>query len=138
MKKTLKIKTPKLKELFINVAVFKTDVIILIGEKHLVLPWARKNIMPEVFEEFEKKWTADDNHKTVKRSTQAQGHYFCGGGSIFWFPRWDLTVAVHEMAHAHHHMLMERGIMLCDETDEVYAYTIEYLYKKIKQYDSNL
>ncbi len=39
----------------------------------------------------------------------------------------DISVIVHECFHATHRVLADRGIGLCDSSEEVYAYLMDYL-----------
>lgn len=52
------------------------------------------------------------------------------GESIIWFPKEpipEFPQIAHEVSHAVFHMLSSIGIPHTDDTDEIYAYLIEYL-----------
>lgn len=76
--------------------------------------------------EFEEK----SNTKTLTRQTQGRTVPMSGGGSVIWLRKMDKSVLLHECVHAVSFLLMERGIPHNDDTDEIYAYTLTWLYNK--------
>lgn len=50
---------------------------------------------------------------------------------FIWSKGKDISVIAHEVFHAVHYVLERKGIKLSDETDESYAYLIQFLMKEI-------
>ena len=51
---------------------------------------------------------------------------------IFIWTRYkNIPILVHECMHATHYVLNSKGFELCDEIDELYAYYVQYLVRKI-------
>lgn len=63
---------------------------------------------------------------------QATQFPFGGGGSIIWSkPENELGTLVHEITHAVHHALKARSVPLSEDTEEVYAYMMESVFRGI-------
>lgn len=67
-----------------------------------------------------------------QESTQAIHFPMGGGSSVIWCrPEMKLHNLVHEITHAAHYLLKDRGTPLSEDTEEVYAYTVEHLFKEL-------
>ena len=57
-----------------------------------------------------------------------------GDSKIYWIwtRKKDRTILVHELVHVINVALVDRGIKLSLDTDEIQAYLMAYLYKRIK------
>lgn len=53
---------------------------------------------------------------------------------IIWQKNMDPGTLVHEIIHTIHWIMQKKGIPLCDETDEIYAYHAEFIFNEISQY----
>lgn len=83
-----------------------------------------------------------DSTMTIKDFRDAVGITFSKDASVtLWFPEMsrsttDITIANHELFHAMFYILDRAGVVLSSETNEVYAYELDYLsqqfYKHIK------
>ncbi len=52
--------------------------------------------------------------------------------SVLWLRNRDVGMLAHECFHVAHHNLSRAGVILCDESEEVYAYYQQYLMRKIR------
>lgn len=129
-------KTPvKLKEYYVHVGVYIADVTLLVGPQELLIPWAKdpKNCQDRFRDELLASFVNAKKNPSVFGRTFFVG---TGGGSIIWLPfPTDPNVYTHEISHAAYHILKAKGVILCDETDEVYAYLVEYLWKKLNPFE---
>ena len=121
----------KIKDIYINVDIFHTDVFVLIGDKEHVLEWAKKNILHKMYIEFKEGWESKSGKESIKDSTQGMAVHLNGGGTIVWVRSLNMVYLMHELAHVQHHLLRTKGIELNDETTEVYAYLTDYFYRCI-------
>lgn len=114
----------------LNIPLYECDVVLIVGPRPSVLQWAKKNVAED---------QCDGIIQMVKNSessTLPQGTCFPmkSGASIIWLPEnYLMHTFVHEISHAAYNVLKAKGIRLCDETDEVYAYLVEYIYKKLTE-----
>lgn len=105
---------------------FSADFVMILCEwkdlkKHIKEPLSK--------EHYEEMCKIIDEHGE-RKSTLAVTFPQDGGGSIIWFnPKAGLGTYVHELTHASHHLLKKREIPLSDDTEEVYAYLIDFLFK---------
>lgn len=53
---------------------------------------------------------------------------------VWLSPKANIGVLVHEIFHAACHILGDAGVHLVPDTEETYAYFIQYLYDKLKVY----
>ena len=91
------------------------------------------------FLEHALKMVDKDKQESLKRMVERHGddpwskatqYPFGGGGSVIWAkPSEGLPTLVHEITHAAHHLLKCRDIKLTDETEEVYAYLVQFLFE---------
>ncbi len=110
-----------LREIFIPVNVYDSQVIVLIGHtKEEVLKWIDKNVEDDVKESA--KGIVD-----VQSYTRARTACLHGGGSIIWIIKENKPVLIHELFHSTAYMLREKGIPLTQESEEAYAYLLGYL-----------
>lgn len=67
-----------------------------------------------------------------KISAQVRGKQIpmSGGGSVVWLKKMDKPTLLHECVHAANFLLMDRGIPHTEDTEEIYAYLITWLYNK--------
>ncbi len=116
-------KKPKrtLREIFIPVSVYDSQVIVLIGHtKEEVLKWIDKNVENDVKESAK-------GLINVESCTRGRTACLSGGGSIIWIVKHNNPVLVHELFHATAHLLRIKGIPLTQESEEAYAYLLGYL-----------
>lgn len=84
---------------------------------------------------------AEEPHKSIllrniqehgnKATALATQYPLEGGGSLIWIsPRADTGTIVHELVHASHHALQARDTKLSEDTEEIYAYFLEFLYRE--------
>lgn len=50
---------------------------------------------------------------------------------VLWAKNGEQDLIVHEIMHAVSFVLREKGISLSDETDEIFAYLMQFLFKEI-------
>ena len=61
----------------------------------------------------------------------ARGVTFVNGSSIVvWMPKADDQIVAHELLHANFAIMNWAGVKLNDDTEEVYAYNLQYLTKE--------
>lgn len=79
----------------------------------------------------------DEVHKMIvdhgeQPQTLAVQFPLSGGGSLIWTNNGTkIHTLLHETVHAAHHLLKDRAVPLSSDTEEVYAYTIEYLFSQL-------
>jgi hypothetical protein len=107
-------------------SIFKADITLLVGS------------IDELRREFDRKADttgalADSNAKVIE--------YTHSNGVIewyVWFPRWDpkspynVDTLVHEMVHLASQILRHRGVVMCRESEETYAYYQEALFRMVR------
>lgn len=108
-----------------RVNVYKTDVVLLIGNYAKVGPWLKRKLKPHAWEYI--KDVIPDKEPSVEGRT----FHLMGGGSVIWMGKKNNSVLVHELFHAAHRMLESRSIDLNEDTGEVYAYLLEHLYNEL-------
>lgn len=123
----MKIKPLREKACFVDV--YKTDVILLVGEWSLVRKWASKNVKDDKKTELLE--TIDAIDHVGNRCYGRTIFVGKGGGCLIWIEKWKPTVFVHEIAHAAHHIFESKSIPFSSDTDEPYAYMIECLYERL-------
>ena len=110
---------------FVHCSLFNADVTLVVCQHEDFLKEAKKFLQKEKYESLEKmveKRGKDD-------SCLATQFPFEDGASIIWArPKLGFGTLVHEVVHAAHHLLECRDIPLSDDTEEVYAYLIEFLF----------
>ena len=109
---------------------FNADILLIICEWKDFYNEASKILDKKVAknEEFEKRY------KTHGEDYYGKGCQFpfSGGGSVIWIkPNEEIGTLVHEMVHTAHHLLKCRTVPLSEDTEEVYAYLIEFLFNNI-------
>lgn len=120
-------KKPKrtLREIFIPLEIFNSQVVVLIGHtQNEVLDWIKKNI-----DKPEHKSLALEAMTNIPNNVRGRTVLLSGGGSIIWIIEQKNSTIVHELFHSTYHILKNREIPLSEDTEEVYAYLLEYLTK---------
>jgi hypothetical protein len=114
-----------LREIFIPLEIFNSQVVVLVGHtQYEVLEWIKKNI-----EKPEHKSLALEAMKDVSITHRGRTILLSGGGSIVWIIEQKNSTIVHELFHSTCHILKNRETPLSEDTEEVYAYLLEYLTK---------
>lgn len=114
----------------INADIFKVDVVIAVDSTEAdAVKWMKKNAHKRLHEQLAEKFKGwDEDCKG-----DCEGRMFETGGGFFVFIRsnesWVKTFGtlVHEMTHVTHYLLRNRRMPLSEDTEETYAYLIEYL-----------
>ena len=119
-------KKEKLKDIYINNWVFKTDLIVVWGKHSLLQAFCEKELPKIKLGEVKKDFENPPDENTLGRQ-----YRFKGGGSLIWMPDWDTMTLLHEVVHYAQWIADQRGIPMVSETDEVMAYLIENTYKRI-------
>ncbi|KKN66087.1 hypothetical protein LCGC14_0475650 [marine sediment metagenome] len=91
---------------------------------------SRKQYGDLVRKEF--KLVASDIDDTVRGRVE----YFTVDGQplpIIWLPKKDITCLAHEVFHVVHWIMKYKGIYLSDDSNEAYAYLLEYLMEEIME-----
>lgn len=117
----------KLKEVIVrhvNVALFNADVLLIVSDWDVLLTHAKDILDKEKLADL----TEMVRRHGKDSFTLATQFPFDGGGSLI-SARHGATFGtlVHEAVHAAHHLLKARKTPLAEETEEVYAYTIELI-----------
>lgn len=134
MKLKKKIKGEKTPVSFIEIScecdLYSADVTLVIGPKENLIPWFQKIARPSLHNEFITKVTNTFNGR------QPRGVCFAlpGGASVIWLEEKRADVFIHEISHAAYHLLQAKGINLTYETDEAYAYLVEFLFRKLNPF----
>lgn len=127
MKKKTK---PQLKETHCKVHTWKADVLLVIGDHELILPWARDYMFLDRFKEVEELIKNDGD---IGTKTQGTAYFLEGGGCLIWLKKYDAGVLVHEIMHAVFHILSTKQVKLNYDTQEVYAYLFEHIFNTLKK-----
>lgn len=122
-----------LSETTVFVDLYSADVSLVIGPKENLIPWFKLTAMEHLHDLFVTKVT---NTFNSGRSPRGVCFSMPGGGSVVWLEEKRMDVFIHEISHAVYHMLQAKGINLCEDTDEVYAYAVEYLFRKLNPFKS--
>ncbi len=111
---------------FVPVMLFNSEVVLVRCEWDQFLSTSKEFIDEDKFKKLEKMATEHGDEP----STLATQFPLGGGGSIIWAkPDVTLSTVVHESIHAAIELLKKRAIPLSEDTEEVYAYLIEFLFK---------
>lgn len=114
---------------------FDADVVLIVCEWSQLKAATKTVCDAEHFQELEKKIDAHGEQSFTK----AVQFPFPGGGSVVWArPDARLSTLVHEITHAAHHLLSRRDTPLSEDTEEVYAYLNEFLFKSLVDSRSTL
>lgn len=113
---------------FAYLDLFKTDVVLIICEPESFLKEAQKFLSPDLGIRLKSMLPEKGDGRDTR---QASCYPIRGGGSIIWCrPGEPASVIVHELGHALFYLMRDRTTPLTDATEEVYAYTLETLYRK--------
>lgn len=124
----------KFREIYIHVSVYSVDVILLIGPRELLVPWVKN---PQNIKNSMRDALLANIIKANQRGTPSGSTFFVGpgGGSLIWLPEnTDPGVFTHEVSHVTHHIFKAKGIELCDESDEAFAYLLEYIWRELNPF----
>lgn len=125
----------KLLEKFVNVSIYHTDVIMVMGPRELLIDYVKgDNVQSKFKDELLANIVTANRKGTPKGSTFFVG---TGGGCIIWLAGPEPDVYTHEIAHAAHHILKSKGIDMCD-ADEAFAYLMEYLWVELSPFTFGL
>lgn len=123
-------KKEKLKVRCTHIGVWNADVCLAVGSHELLADWVKKNVLDwrkkELLEHME------DDKNNPKHNNLGRTYFLSGGGSLIWLKESNESIFVHELVHASHHLLQDKATPLSDDTEEVYAYLLEYLYSQLK------
>lgn len=113
--------------------IFKCDVVLIVCQpKHLEYA-ATKFLSKERLEKFKKMLPEDIDNQ----SREGSNYPIMGGGSIIWCkPGVKTSVLVHEIAHAVFYAMRASDVPFSSDTEEVYAYSIETLYRSFLERES--
>jgi len=108
------------------VDVFDTDIVLvsceikdILDELSTILPKARLDLIESSLKE-----------QPIEALTKARQYPMDGGGSVIWIgPEQPLSVLVHELMHATFHLLEVKGVKYCSDSEEVYTYLMESMFK---------
>lgn len=112
-------------ERYLHVGLFDCDVFLLIGEFQRLKPWCREVMTGDRQEEFLKMLGEDSK---VLRGRQ---YPMAGGGSVIFLPFYDEAYLVHEIGHAALHMLRDKDTPINSDTEEVFTYLQEHLWRSL-------
>lgn len=112
----------------INVPIFNCNIHLFTGDKD--------NIKKALQAEFGEEGT--ELFKEIKANDSVDGSsiMLSNGYKIIWLPKYqntysDNSILVHEIFHTAINIMLSREIQLNNDTEEVCAYLIEYLYEEI-------
>lgn len=111
-------------EKFHHIDLFDTSHFVVIGDHDLLHDWCSETLTKNRIVEFR------NMLKPIDATTRGRMYPMAGGGSIIWLkPGEDLKYLVHEVTHAATHLLRDKGMPICDQTDELLCYLVERLYE---------
>lgn len=127
-----RVKRKKIITRYVHDPVFNTDIVLVISDwcdflegAHEFLPLDKLQALTKMVEKH-----GEDPHCLATQFP------FPGGGSIIWLHHESqLSTLVHEIVHAAHHLLEKRDTPLSSDTEETYAYLIEFLFKSLTKQD---
>ena len=117
-----------MKNIVVYLDVWDVHVAVYVGKFEDAKVWAKSMMKQPQLKELLDEMALEDEEKL---KTQGITYYLQGGGSFIWLPKFDKGTLVHEMSHSVFHCLDNKGIELNEETDEVWGYTMECLYRKL-------
>ncbi len=107
---------------------FNADIVLIVCPWEDLLGAAKEALTKEKFETLSKQYETH-GHDPYSLALQFP---FGGGGSLIWGkPHATVGTLVHEITHAAHHLLKQRSVPLSEDTEEVYAYMIEFLFNNL-------
>ena len=112
----------------INVPIFNCNIHLFTGDKD--------NIKKALQAEFGEEGTELFNEIKADDSIDGSSIMLSNGYKIIWLPEYqntysDNSILVHEIFHTAINIMLSREIQLNNDTEEVCAYLIEYLYEEI-------
>jgi hypothetical protein len=117
----------KITTTFASLDIFKCDVVLIICKPEHLLHAVSKFLSKERLEKFKKMLPEDMDSP----SREGSNYPIMGGGSIIWCsPTAKPSVLIHEIAHALFYALRASDVPFSSDTEEVYAYGMENLYKQ--------
>lgn len=120
---------------FASLDMFKCDVVLIICKPEHLVRAASKFLSKERLEEFKKMLPED---LLESKSREGSNYPIMGGGSIIWCsPDAKPHVLIHEIAHALFYALRASDVPFSQDTEEVYAYGLENLYKQFFEKKKN-
>lgn len=121
-------KKEKINHFIVEIELYSTDLLVVIGDVDGAIKW------------LENKNVSDDDIEFVKSSCVpwSQGTTGLLSNNAFFIrllhppttPEYK-AILVHEVFHAASMLLRNRGMSLVKESEEAYAYLIEFIYRKI-------
>lgn len=118
-------KTKKIRQINLQVDIFKVDIILMIGDKDQLLPVLKDQLYPFGYGVI--KESIESNPIGREDGLMFPIH---GGGSVIWLKKYDLFVLVHELIHAVTNIMYEKNMLITKGSEEVLTYTVEYLLKE--------
>lgn len=113
---------------YVHENLFNADFVLVLSKWEHFIEGAKEFLSPEKLKALEKmvKERGDD------KWCLATQFPFEGGGSIIWAnPKATVGILVHEVVHAALHLLKKRATPLSEDTEETYAYLIQYLFEAL-------
>ncbi len=112
----------------INVPIFNCNIHLFTGDKD--------NIKKALQAEFGEEGTELFNEIKTNDSVNGSSIMLSNGYKIIWLPKYqntysDNSTLVHEIFHTAINIMLSKEIKLNNDTEEVCAYLIEYLYSEI-------
>lgn len=127
-KKTKAYKCPFDREVIVNVGAWKIDVVLVVGDQRDQLDAYVRHMAAQDKYDYAK----DGLKEKCDGSVQGQMFEFPGGGSLIWMKEEDTEVLVHEIFHSVFWALNTKGVRLSRDSEEAFAYLIEYLFSSLK------
>lgn len=118
-----------MKATVVDVDLYGSTVILVRGPAERLEGWIGKYVAHTKHRE---KFLEILRKEPIKEADLGLTVYLESGTSLIWLPE-DATVAtfLHEVYHASSRMLSAKGIDHTQETEEVYAYLFEHIYRKV-------
>lgn len=121
-------KTKKVITRFVHEKLFNADILLVVCDFDVFLESTKNKLTKEKFKILEKQ-VKEHGEDSWTLATQFP---MPGGGSIIWGkPNAHIGSLVHEVTHAAHHLLKRRTVPLSEDTEEVYAYLIQFLFNEL-------
>lgn len=112
---------------FASLDVFKCDVVLIVCDSKHLLRAATTFLSNERLDKFKSMLPEDIDNP----SREGSNYPIMGGGSIIWCkPGVRTSVLIHEIAHAVFFAMRASNVPFSSDTEEVYAYSIETLYRE--------
>lgn len=119
-----------MKDYYVNISIFRADILVLVGDEKYILTHCKKDgcLNKEAFMKLE------EHLKEYPIESKNEGRMFeiFGGGSIIWMRKPNILTLIHEITHAVHYLITSKNMTMCRETEELFAYLTEYIFKIVR------